>query len=117
VKENEMQKSLGAEPGNLSDLARYEVGSIVSNTIHKDAAGTIIAFAFDAGEELSEHTAPFEAFIQVLDGEAEVSVGGKPQAVGPGQLIRLPAGVPHAVRAPKRFKMLLTMMRAPAATA
>jgi len=107
-----MKMPFGSDPVRLADLANYEEGSVVSNTIHKDAAGTITAFAFDAGEELSEHTAPFEAFIQVLDGEAEITVGGLPHAVATGQLVRLPANIPHAVRAVKRFKMLLTMMKA-----
>ncbi len=107
-----MKKPLQAGPVSLAELVRYEAGSIVSNTIHKDAAGTITAFAFDAGEELSEHTAPFEAFIQVLDGAAEITVGGTKHAVEAGQIVRLPANVPHAVRAAERFKMLLTMLRA-----
>ena len=107
-----MNKTLPDGPVVLKDLVSYEDGSIVSNTFHKDAAGTITLFAFDAGEELSEHTAPFEAFVQVLDGEAEVSVGGTAHRVKTGEIVRFPANVPHAVRAPERFKMLLTMMKA-----
>ncbi len=90
----------------------YQEGSVVSNTLHKDAAGTITAFAFDTGEGLSEHTAPFDAFLQVFDGEAEVTVDDNTHRVPSGNLIRLPANVPHAVQAITRFKMLLTMMRA-----
>ncbi len=107
-----MKKCMPAEPVDLGGLVSYEAGSVVSNTLHKDAAGTITAFAFDAGEELSEHTAPFEAFIQVFDGQAEITVGGTPHIVAAGQFLRLPANVPHGVRAIDRFKMLLTMMRA-----
>ena len=74
-------------------------------------AGTITAFAFDAGEGLSEHTAPFDAFVQVYAGEAEVTIQGKTHRVRGGHIIRLPANVPHAVHATKQFKMLLTMIR------
>lgn len=109
-----MKKPLPAEPVDLASLVSYEDGSVVSNTIHKDAAGTITAFAFDAGEGLSEHTAPFEAFVQIIDGEAEVSIAGAPHAVRAGQLLRLPAGIPHGLRAVSRFKMLLVMMKASA---
>ncbi len=107
-----MMNPMPAEPADLDGLVSYETGSVVSNTLHKDAAGTITAFAFDIGEELSEHTAPFEAFVYVFDGQAEVTIGGTPHAVTAGQLLRLPANVPHALRASSRFKMLLTMMRA-----
>jgi quercetin dioxygenase-like cupin family protein len=107
-----MKEPLAPVPVALDSLVSYESGSVVSNTIHKDAAGTITLFAFDQGEGLSEHTAPFEAFIQVFDGEAEVTIGGTPHRVTAGQLLRLPAGVPHGLRAESRFKMLLTMMRA-----
>lgn len=107
-----MKNPLPAEPTDLDALVSYEPGSVVSNTLHKDAAGTITAFAFDAGEELSEHTAPFEAFVHVFNGQAEIAVGGTPHSVTAGQLLRLPANVPHALRAVSRFKMLLVMMRA-----
>ncbi len=107
-----MKNPMQAEPADLDTLVAYEPGSVVSNTLHKDAAGTITAFAFDAGEELSEHTAPFEAFVQVFDGQAEITIGGMPHQVAKGQLLRLPADVPHALRAVSRFKMLLIMMRA-----
>jgi len=107
-----MATTMAPEPTSLDALVAYQDGSVVSNTIHKDAAGTITAFAFDAGEGLSEHTAPFDAFLQVFDGEAEVTVDGTAHRVPAGTLIRLPANVPHAVHATTRFKMLLTMMRA-----
>ncbi len=106
-----MAKTLAAEPVVLDRLVSYQDGAIVSNTIHKDAAGTISAFAFDAGEGLSEHTAPFDAFLQVCEGEADVTIQGKTHRVRAGHLIRLPANIPHAVQATIRFKMLLTMIR------
>ena len=106
-----MTKTLAAEPVALDQLVSYQDGAIVSNTVHKDAAGTITAFAFDEGEGLSEHTAPFDAFLQVFDGEAGVTVQGETHRVQAGQIIRLPAIIPHAVHATTRFKMLLTMIR------
>ena len=106
-----MTQTLSPEPIGLDELVSYQNGSVVSNTIHKHAAGTITAFAFDAGEGLSEHTAPFDAFVQVYAGEAEVTIQGKTHRVPAGHLIRLPANVPHAVHATTRFKMLLTMIR------
>ncbi len=106
-----MTQTLAAEPVALDQLVSYQDGAIVSNTVHKDAAGTISAFAFDAGEGLSEHTAPFDAFLQVYEGEADVTIQGETHRVQVGQLIRLPANIPHAVQATTRFKMLLTMIR------
>ncbi len=96
----------------LADLAQYQEGSIVSRQITKQEAGNVTLFAFDAGQELSEHTAPFDALAHVLDGEAEVFLSGEPFLVQAGQIIILPAGKPHALRAAARFKMLLTMIRA-----
>lgn len=95
----------------LRALTDYVAGSIVSRTLKKNPAGTLTVFAFDAGEALSEHTAPFDAYVQVLDGEAEIVIGGKPVVVRPGQIVLMPANVPHAVNARQRFKMLLTMIR------
>lgn len=104
----ELEPAVAQELRNLTD---YVAGSIVSRTLKKNQAGTLTVFAFDAGEALSEHTAPFDAFVQVLDGEAEVVVGGKPVTVRPGQIVLMPANVPHAVNARQRFKMLLSMIR------
>ncbi len=101
-------------PGEKSELASmvaYQDGSVVSRTIMSEKSGTVTLFAFDEGEYLSEHTAPFNALLQVLDGEAEVTVAGIKSVVGKGEGIILPAGKPHAVKAPARFKMLLTMIR------
>ncbi|NMC20881.1 MAG: cupin domain-containing protein [Thermogutta sp.] len=85
--------------------------AIVSRILLKNASGSITLFGFDAGQELSEHTTPFEAMLQVLEGAAEVSIAGTWHTVGEGQAILMPAGVPHAVRAKQAFKMLLTMLR------
>jgi quercetin dioxygenase-like cupin family protein len=95
----------------LRDIVQYQPGAVVSRTLVKKGAGTVTAFAFDAGEALSEHTAPFDALVLVADGEAEVTVGGVAHRVGAGQLLELPAGIPHALRAVAPFKMLLVMIR------
>lgn len=97
---------------NLANLAGYQEGAVVSRTVVDKPVGTITAFAFDAEEGLSEHTAPYDAIVQVLDGEAEINIAGKVQTVGAGEIIIMPANVPHSMRAVKRFKMLLVMIRA-----
>jgi quercetin dioxygenase-like cupin family protein len=96
----------------LADLAQYQEGSVVSRQITKAEAGNVTLFAFDAGQELSEHTAPFDALVHILDGEAEVRISGQPFQVHAGEAILLPANEPHALKATARFKMLLTMIRA-----
>jgi quercetin dioxygenase-like cupin family protein len=95
----------------LAELVAYQEGSVVSRQITKADAGNVTLFAFDAGQELSEHTAPFDALVHVLDGEAEIRISGRPFALSAGEAILMPADEPHAVRATKRFKMLLTMIR------
>jgi len=100
-----------AEVSRTVDLVAYQPGSVVSRIVLKRAAGNVTLFAFDAGQELSEHTAPYDALVQVLDGEAEVTIAGQPHRLRAGELILMPANRPHAVRAPARFKMLLTMIR------
>ena len=100
-----------AEPLALVPAVQYAPGSIVSRTLLKTDTGTLTLFAFDEGQELSEHTAPFNALVQVLDGIATVVIGGKAVGVSTGELVLMPANVPHAVRAGERFKMLLTMFR------
>ena len=96
---------------DLGAEVAYQAGSIVSRTLMKRNGGTVTLFAFDRGQALSEHTAPFDALVQVLDGEAEVVIGGKAAPVKAGQTVLMPAQVPHAVNATSRFKMLLTMVR------
>jgi quercetin dioxygenase-like cupin family protein len=94
-----------------TDLVAYQSGSIVSRILLKTSNGSVTAFAFDEGEELSEHSSPFDALIHVIEGEVEVRIAGVPHVLSAGQLIRLPANDPHAVRALKRFKMVLTMLK------
>ena len=104
--------NMPAGPASMAGLAAYQDGAIVSRTLVKGEKGTVTLFAFDAGQALSEHTAPFDALVHVLEGEATVIVGGAPHSLGGGDAIHLPANVPHAVMAVRRFKMLLTMIRA-----
>ena len=99
------------EPFELGESVSYSAGSVVSRTILKRPAGTITLFAFAIGEELSEHTAPFDAFVSILDGEAEVSIGGTLTTLRGGQSIVMPANVPHAIKATNQFKMMLVMIR------
>ena len=108
---NESKETPKGIPFNLAGDISYAIGSIVSKTLLKKDTGNITLFSFDAGQGLSEHTSPFDAVVYILDGEAEISIGGKPQNVKAGETIIMPANVPHAVRANKRFKMMLTMLR------
>ena len=96
----------------MTDLAAYQEGSVVSRQITKSEGGNVTLFAFDMGQELSEHTAPFDALVHVLDGEAEVRIAGVPYLLASGDAIIMPANEPHALKAIKPFKMLLTMIRA-----
>ncbi len=98
-------------PVALDGMIAYQDGAIVSREILKQKTGSVTLFAFDAGQGLSEHTAPFDALAHVLDGEAEITVAGKRHRVRAGEWILMPAGQPHAVKAPQRFKMILTMLR------
>jgi quercetin dioxygenase-like cupin family protein len=100
-----------AEVIPLIDLVNYQDGAVVSRTIVHRPTGTITLFAFDEGQGLSEHTAPFDALAHILEGEAEITVSGKPLATKVGEAVLMPAQQPHAVKAVKRFKMLLTMIR------
>lgn len=94
-----------------NDLLHYQDGTVASRMIVFKKAGTITLFAFDAGEGLSEHSAPYDAILTVTDGEADVTIEGKPFTVRTGEMIILPANKPHAVKARQRFKMTLTMIR------
>jgi quercetin dioxygenase-like cupin family protein len=115
MNESDSPASAGAMPAaealSLADLVAYQDGSVVSRTLTKKNGGTITLFAFDTGEALSEHTAPFDAIVQVLDGEAELTVGGRRISALEGQAVLMPANIPHAVFARARFKMLLVMVR------
>jgi quercetin dioxygenase-like cupin family protein len=97
---------------DLNNLIAYQEGSVVSKTLVDRGIGTITLFSFDAGQGLSEHTAPFDAFVQVVDGEAEITISGVARTVRAGEIIIMPADQPHALRARERFKMLLVMIRA-----
>ncbi len=108
-------KRAGFPPGEkaaLASLVSYQPGSVVSRTVVDEDAGTITLFAFDEGEGLSEHTAPYDALLHVLEGDAEVTISGSASRLGGGEATILPAGKPHSVRALARFKMLLVMIRA-----
>jgi len=104
-------RDLAAEPFDLAGLADYQEKAIVSRTLIDKKPGNVTVLAFDRGQGLSEHTAPFDALVQILAGEAEVVISGKAHTVRAGEMILLPAGKPHALRARVRFKMLLTMIR------
>ncbi len=93
-----------------ADIA-YAIGSVISKTLLNKTTGSLTLFSFDAGQGLSEHTAPFDAAVYLLDGEARITIGGTPRTVRAGELIIMPANVPHALHAETRFKMLLIMIR------
>ncbi len=95
----------------LRELVSYQDGSVVSRQITKADAGNVTLFAFDAGQELSEHSAPFDALVQILDGEAEIRISGQTYQLSAGDAIVMPGDAPHALKALKPFKMLLTMIR------
>jgi quercetin dioxygenase-like cupin family protein len=101
-----------AEALRLDSLANYQEGSVVSRQIVKQEKGNVTLFAFDEGQGLSEHTAPFDALVHVIDGEAEITISGKPVRTKSGEMVIMPANQPHALKAVSRFKMVLTMIRA-----
>ena len=109
--ENGKNKACYGKAENLVGLVQYAEGSIVSRTLVDKPVGTITLFAFDKGQRLSEHSAPYDAVVQVLDGQGEVMIAGKPHIVNPGEMIIMPANIPHSVDAVAKFKMLLTMIR------
>jgi quercetin dioxygenase-like cupin family protein len=96
---------------NMEGLVAYQDGSIVSKEIIKKTTGTTTIFAFDRDQGLSEHTAPFDALVYILDGEAEITIAGEPHQLKAGEMIIMPGGKPHALKAVKRFKMMLVMIR------
>jgi quercetin dioxygenase-like cupin family protein len=110
-KNSENTKKLAAQAVDLADLIDYQEGSVVSRTIIDKKAGTVTLFAFDEGEGLSEHTAPYDALVYILDGDAEVTISGKPIRLKKGELTIMPANEPHALSAVAKFKMLLVMIR------
>ncbi len=108
---NDDTASLKGIPFNLEKHVNYADGSVVSKTLIKKDIGTITLFAFDSGQGLSEHTAPFDAVVYILEGQAEITIGGKAQTVMAGEMLIMPANVSHSLHAAERFKMLLIMIR------
>jgi len=111
TKDSTRFEKLVAMPGALAGLVDYQDGSVVSKTLIGKKTGTVTLFAFDEGQALSEHSAPFDATVCLVDGEAEMTVSGKAFRMGAGEIVILPANEPHGVRAVKKFKMLLIMIR------
>lgn len=99
------------QPSSLVNMVEYQTDAVVSKTIVKKGTGTVTLFAFDEGQGLSEHTAPFDAMVQVLDGEVEISIAGKLYRVKQGEFIVMPANIPHALKGVTQFKMMLIMIR------
>ncbi|MDP4209116.1 MAG: cupin domain-containing protein [Bacteroidota bacterium] len=95
----------------VAEAVVYSTQAVVSKTIVKKDTGNVTLFAFDQGEGLSEHTAPFDALVNVLDGKVEITLGGQPHLLEAGEAIIMPAGIPHAVKAVERFKMMLVMIK------
>jgi quercetin dioxygenase-like cupin family protein len=108
---NTKKETLIAQASNLADLIAYQDGSVVSRTLIDKKAGTVTLFAFDEGQGLSEHTAPFDAMVYVLDGSVEVTIAGKPVMLKAGEVTIMPANKTHALTAKTKFKMLLTMIK------
>jgi len=105
-------ESLIGKAVEMNGLVSYQSGSVVSRTLIDRKIGTITLFTFDTGQGLSEHTAPYDAFVQIFDGVAEVTINGKAQQVATGEFIIMPANVPHSLKAVEKFKMMLVMIRA-----
>lgn len=104
-------EDLSSKVLNLSELITYQSGSVVSRQLIKKSTGNVTLFAFDKGEGLSEHTAPFDALVYLVDGEAEITIAGKSHHLKQGEMIIMPANQPHALKAIERFKMMLVMIK------
>lgn len=100
-----------SEKFSVNGSTAYNDGAVVSKTIVQRAVGTVTLFAFDKGQALSEHTAPFDALVNITDGEAEIVIAGQPQILRAGESVLMPANIPHALRAVERFKMMLVMIK------
>jgi len=109
---HQIKNALIAEPAKLKDLIDYQTGSVVSRTLIDKTAGTITLFAFDNQQGLSEHTAPYDALVYIIEGKAEVTISDKSLRLKQGEITIMPANEPHALTAKTKFKMLLTMIRA-----
>ena len=111
TKEQPHSEDLVAQAVDLVGLIGYQKGSVVSRTIMSKKTGTVTLFAFDEGEGLSEHTAPYDALVYILEGEAEVTISGKDISVNKGEMVMMPANKPHALKASRQYKMLLIMIK------
>jgi quercetin dioxygenase-like cupin family protein len=107
----EQKRTLVGKVVRLSELVEYQEGAVVSRTIMYEEKGTVTLFAFGEGQGLSEHTAPFDALAHILDGEAEISISGKTLNLQDGEMVIMPANEPHALKAKRKFKMILVMIR------
>lgn len=107
----EKTEAVKGTPFNLEQHVTYADGSVISKTLLKKEGGNITLFSFDAGQGLSEHTAPFDAVVHILDGKAEIRIGGEPHTVSAGEVLIMPANISHALHAVERFKMLLVMIK------
>jgi quercetin dioxygenase-like cupin family protein len=110
-KQSQEAETLVGRVFRVQELLDYQEASVVSRTIMSKDTGTVTLFAFDKGEGLSEHTAPFDALVHILDGAAEITISGKPHRLAEGQMIIMPANEPHALKAMDRFKMMLVMIK------
>lgn len=107
----QMQEDLKSKALAIDNLIDYQEGSVVSREIVRKETGTVTIFAFDKGEGLSEHSAPFDAMVQIVDGTALITIGGEENTVKKGEMIIMPANIPHALHAVEKYKMILTMIR------
>jgi quercetin dioxygenase-like cupin family protein len=111
IKDIKVLNSMVAEKIQTTKLVDYQNDAVVSKTLIARSAGTVTMFAFDSGQGLSEHSAPFDALVSIVDGEAEIIIAGQSQILKAGEMIIMPAGEPHALNAKQRFKMILTMIK------
>ncbi|MCM2360014.1 MAG: cupin domain-containing protein [Geobacteraceae bacterium] len=109
---SEQKRAVTGQPMTMTELVAYQEGSVVSRTLIDKKVGTLTLFAFDAGQGLSEHTSPYDACVQIIDGEAEITIAGTVHHLVAGQMIIMPADRPHLLKAVRSFKMLLVMIRA-----
>ena len=108
---DEKDQALTSQVFKLADMVNYQDGSVVSRTVIDKDTGTVTLFAFSQGEGLSEHTAPFDALVCILEGEAEITISGRPFTLQGGEMIIMPANEPHALKAVEKYKMALVMIR------
>ncbi|UCB60982.1 MAG: cupin domain-containing protein [Candidatus Bathyarchaeota archaeon] len=109
--EQSVIRTLVAQSHRLDELISYQEGAVVSRTIINKKSGTITLFAFDAGQGLSEHATPYDALVQIIDGEAKIAISNKAMRIKAGEILILPANEPHSLKASQRFKMILTMLK------